>query len=253
MRKKKSTNNKWVTILALVAIIGGGYYWLNTDTTPQSSVLKEYQPDSPQTPQMADSEIPDQKASDSVVIPKDTVKTDVKTVSDDTPKVHRTDPKNAYVDDYGNVIYTQPQKTKNVRYTTHKVGRWGYAVKYPLSLNKESYSQNSDGATFENNRGLKLVTYGGWNIFNESLTELYKKDVPGAKSVTYDRLLRKQRAYVKSGYMNDGQVFYMKEAIIGKDDQEVVVSLLFTYPKAHKDEGDALIDGIFTSFPIIFK
>ena len=253
MRKKKSANNKWVTILALVAIIGGGYYWLSSDSVPTDKEHNVNIPDSALTHLTSD--LMDSKPSeqDQLDIRDDTINVAHNTDTDVALPTNHGGAKNAYVDEYGNVIYTQPQKSEKIRYTVHSIGRWGYSVKYPLFFTKETYSQNSDGVTFEDGRGLKLVTYGSWNIFNETITELYKKGVLDAASVTYQRLFRKNRSFVKSGYMKDGKIFYLKKAIIGKDDAEVVVTLLFTYPKSYKQQGDAVIEGIFTSFPIIYK
>ena len=138
---------------------------------------------------------------------------------------------------------------QNIRYRNHTQSRWGYKFKCPTFLNQEKYSTNNDGGTFEDGKGMKLVTYGSWNIFNETIDDLYKKTPSDARSVTYKRLFKGTKSYVKSGYTKDNQIFYMKEAIIGKADEEKVVTLIFYYPSSYKNRVDKMIRELFANFP----
>lgn len=177
----------------------------------------------------------------------------------------------AEIDEFGNIIYTDKQPSKSsqtttksrsntkqgknqntsIRYVTHYQGRWGYSYLCPTFLSKETRSQNDDGNSFEDGKGMKLTTYGGWNSLNESLSDLYRKDFPGIKSVTYKSLLRNQHAYVKSGYTTDNKVFYLKESIIKRGGQEVIVTLYLTYPKNCKWQMNKIINDMFGRFPLI--
>ena len=142
-----------------------------------------------------------------------------------------------------------PDPLLNVQYKNCIQGRWGYKFKCPTFLDQEKYSTNNDGGTFEDGKGMKLVTYGSWNIFNETIDDLYKKTPSDARSVTYKHLFKKSKSYVKSGYTKDNQIFYMKEAIIGNPDEEKVVTLIFYYPSSYKNRVDKMIKELFTNFP----
>ena len=180
-------------------------------------------------------------------------------------------------DEFGNIIYTGKQTSGSrssasssnkgtntsrtnsqharrntvVRYVTHYQGRWGYSYICPSFLSKENRSQNDDGHSFEDGKGMKLSTYGGWNSLNESLTDLYRKDYPGIQSVTYKRLLRSQHSYVKSGYTSDNKIFYLKETLVKKGQQEMILTLFLSYPKNCPWQMDKIINEVFGRFPII--
>ena len=142
-----------------------------------------------------------------------------------------------------------PDPLLNVQYKNCIQGRWGYKFKRPTFLDQEKYSTNNDGGTFEDGKGMKLVTYGSWNIFNETIEDFYQKTPSDARSVTYKHLFKKSKSYVKSGYTKDNQVFYMKEAIIGNPDEEKVVTLILYYPASYKNRVDKMIKELFTNFP----
>lgn len=246
-RKKKSTN-KVVPVLVLAAILAGGYYWLTTDTStfPERldlNAITQSSADSITTGTQLTEEItPADSVADSILITEE-----VKAKTEQQPATKAT-AKNAYVDEYGNVIYKQPNGKSPVKYKKASMGRWGYEVMYPDYLTKET--NTGDGRTFENGSGFKLTTYATWNVFDESITDLYRKDLPEVKSVTYKKLFRKQKFYVKSGYTKSNQIFYQKEAILIKDGQEVVATLVFYYPQSYQKDADKVVGKIFGSFPI---
>ena len=256
-RKKKSTN-KVVPILVLAAILGGGYYWLMNDSKGGFGLTLPGESSADSVSSSQPAMLPED-ATDTVGFVADSVlqnQTEPSTHSADENRAaieRKSAGKNAYVDEYGNVIYTKPNGKDPITYKTYRQGRWGYGVKYPSFLTKESHAQSSDGGTFEDGKGRKLSTYASWNVFNESITDLYRKDFPGVKSVTYKKLFRREKCYVKSGYTNDNRIFYLKEAIYEKDDQEVVATLIFYYPKSFNKEADQVVKEIFTSFPIVQK
>ena len=257
-KKKKSESNKIVPVLLLAAILGGGYYLYTSNdssstalTMPGEAVFdvlvepivqdKQAEGDSLQVQtsntidtlhgsELADSEVPQQPKQ-----PENQTRPNAKT-------------QNAYTDEYGNVIYTQPNGVSPIKYKTAKMGRWGYSIKYPAFLTNNNH--NADGSTFSNGKGLTVSTYASWNVFNESISELYRKDLPDVKSVTYKKLLKKQNAYVKSGYTTDNKVFYLKEVIFERDGQEEIASLIFYYPKSYQKEADKIIKEIFDAFPL---
>ncbi len=269
MSKKKKSTNKVLPLLVLAAILGGGYYWLSNETAMtndanESSDLR--------LPGEGDSNAPSEATTDWES--EDNTKTSALQLQEDSVTEHQENTnipvnqtvgtkattgvsgttsagKNAYVDEYGNVIYTKPNGKDPITYKIYKQGRWGYSVKYPSFLAKESHSQSSDGGTFEDGKGRKLATYASWNVFNETIAELYHKDFPEVKTVTYKKLFRKQKCYIKSGYTKDNRIFYLKEAIYTKDDQEVIATMIFYYPKSFNKEADKIVKEIFTSFPIL--
>ena len=253
-RKKKSTN-KVVPVLVLAAILVGGYYWLTTDT----SALSERSDLNALTQSSSDSTTVGNLSTEDAALVDSTVHSGADTVSNtenvtaqpelqSTPKATA---KNAYVDEYGNVIYKQPNGKSPVNYKKAIMGRWGYEIMYPDFLTKET--NTGDGRTFVNASGFKLTTYAAWNVFDESITDLYRKDISDVKSVTYKKLFRKQKYYVKSGYTKTNQIFYLKEALIHKDGQEVIATLVFYYPQSYQQEADKVVSKIFGNFPIVRK
>ena len=253
-RKKKSSNHRLIAIAAIAALAYGGYYWLNEDT--QSGTNKHIDTTAnEQTPKETTPSAIDNKLANESVIETDTdasnpeeennLSNQKKTPVTPQPK----DTKDAYVDNFGNVIYTHPEADQPLRYKSYRQTRWGYTVNYPSFLTKETYSQNNDGAIFEDGKGIKLTTYGIWNVLGESIQNLYDRSVPDVRSVTYHKLFRKQKSYVKSGFTKDNRIYYIKEAIIEKDGDELIVTLMFTYPKWYKKQADKVIRDIFVSFP----
>lgn len=248
MAKRKKSSNKIIPVVALAAIIVGGYYWLKSDDSPIDGL------DIPGIFATDSTEVTDTSADSTVdellSIEGDSVLADSILSSapqNETNVTSEGKAKNAYVDEYGNVIYTQPNGVSPITYKTAKMGRWGYSIKYPTFMTKTNHS--SDGSSFEDKRGLKLATYASWNVFNESITDLYHKDFPGTKSVTYKKLFKKQNTYVKSGYTKDNKIYYLKEAIIVKDEQEVVATLIFYYTKSYEKDADKVIKEVFAAFP----
>lgn len=251
-RKKTSGTNKVVPIVVLAAILGGGYYLYTSDNSSDSQLSMPGEGVSDELVQPVQNEVQagDSMAIDSVAL-VDTIAvanaiTD-EAVGNASKNDSKATAKNAYVDEYGNVIYTQPNGVAPIKYKTAMMGRWGYSVKYPSFLTKPSHG--SDGSSFEDGKGRKLATYATWNVFNESISELYRKEFPDVKTVTYKKLFRKEKTYVKSGYTKDNRIFYLKEAIFEKDEQEVVATLIYFYPKSDSKQADKVIKEIFGSFP----
>ena len=270
-KKKKSGNNKVLPVLVLSAILGGGYYLLTHDDTSDKKITNsneslfdvvvntitgngktdsngstdggENADDTLNTNQTQATDTSNAAANSS-----ETSGTNVSNNSHPTTKQPSATTKYAYVDEYGNTIYTQPNGVAPITYKIAKMGRWGYSIKYPSFLT--TIHHNSDGSTFEDGRGIKLMTYASWNVFNETITELYHKDIPELQSVTYKKLLRRQNAYVKSGYTKSNKVYYLKEVIFKRDGQEEVASLIFIFPKTYQKEADKIIKEVFSSFPL---
>ena len=268
MAKKTKSTSKLGPVLVLAAVLGGGYYWLSTNTETNTNDKQSAKPNFTYVsdiPRDSDEEPEDDSWIQEEPEISDPTSNSLSTTSESSPSnnhasashkeagnkrtnaQHKT--KNAYVDEYGNVIYTKPNGKDPIRYTTFKQGRWGYVVSYPTFLTNERHAQNSDGGTFEDGKGRKLITYASWNVFNETISELYHKDFPEAESITYKKLFRQQKYYVKSGFTKDNRIFYLKEAIYEKDDQEVIATLVFYYPKSYKNEADKVVKEVFSSFP----
>ena len=249
MARKKNTTNKVVPVVVLAALLAGGYYWLTSDANDAGLSF----------PSESTSDTIMHKSLDSVeeenIVGQDSILSELSKSEELNKKdsegraispKHQS-AKNAYVDEYGNVIYTQPNGVSPIKYKSAMMGRWGYAVKYPAFLTKVNHS--SDGSTFEDGKGCKLATYASWNVFNESITDLYRKDFPDVKSVTYKKLFKKQQTYVKSGYTKDNRIYYLKESIFEKDDQEIIATLIFYYPKSFSNQADKVVKEVFGTFP----
>lgn len=251
MAKKKKSSNKVVPVLVLAAVLAGGYFWLTSDRASTGLILPgESSTETPSTQQddytLADTaqQVLDSIQADTLIQPASEASVPKEA---ETKASSKSSTKNAYVDEYGNVIYTTPNGVTPIKYKNNKMGRWGYSITYPSFLTKES--NTSDGRSFTDGKGKKLTTYAAWNVFNESISDFYQKDFPEAKSVTYKKLFRKQKCYIKSGYTKNNQIFYMKEALFTKDDQEVVATLVFYYPKSYNQQAEKVINQIFPSFP----
>jgi len=118
-----------------------------------------------------------------------------------------------------------------VRYKTYRQSRWLYAIEYPEYLDQQEDSENSDGCRFYNNQGIELITYGTWNIGEKSLKALYEEKLDGVAQVTYQKMFPQKKAFVKSGYTQDGKIFYLKQALLLLDGTEFIATAQITFPK----------------------
>lgn len=144
----------------------------------------------------------------------------------------------------------KPQDTASrVRYKTYRQSRWLYAIEYPEWLDQQEGSENSDGCRFYNNQGVELITYGTWNIGEKSLKALYEEKLDGVAQVTYQKMFPQKKAFVKSGYTQDGKIFYLKQALLLLDGTEFIATAQITFPKDF--DADQIIQRIFNPFPLI--
>ena len=250
MRKKKKSTNLLIAIV-IVAIVGGEYYWLNSEDNDEFIIsddsigLAEAQLDSTVS---KEEKQPTKKEEQKTPVVIDTT-THVPQTSEVKPVKTKPSPSSKKLP----AVPARKDPFSATQYKTYNLDLWNYTIKYPTFLSQATYAQNSDGATFENGKGFVLTTYGGWNVFNETITDLYKKNMSDVRKVTYKRLFKKKKIYVKSGYLKDNRIFYMREAIIGKPDAEKIVTLVMYYNKKDKKKADKVIRDVFSKFPVLMK
>ncbi len=129
------------------------------------------------------------------------------------------------------------------RFDSYANPRFGFSVKYPTNLDKQTESDNGEGKEFKSSDGFKMLVYGSNNVsvLNQSLDELYQKELISHKDVTYK--VKKRDWFVVSGY--DGEnIFYVKK-YVGSGSTN---TLNLVYPSNLRDKYYDVINVISKSF-----
>lgn len=128
-------------------------------------------------------------------------------------------------------------------YQVYSNTRFGYIVEYPSNLLiAQGEADNGDGQVFRSKDGrCEMLVYAGYNALNETLKEVYRKEIAKHSKVTY-RLL-KPKFFVVSGIDAD-RVFYHK--IIYRSG--IFYTLQITYPVSEKALYDRVTAKVSESF-----
>ena len=139
-------------------------------------------------------------------------------------------------------------KFTNTTYKVYYQDRWGYKISYPSFLTDVFYPENGDGARFSDNDQMELSTYGMWNINENTIEELFQENDTYNGKVTYRRLLKNENSFIKSGYTEDGRIFYTKTCIANSLNGAPIICLELIYPKEYQRGVDPIINKIFKDF-----
>ncbi len=130
--------------------------------------------------------------------------------------------------------------------------RFGYDIEYPDILLPQEESQNGDGRQFvSSDEKSKLTVYGAFNSLDLSVEQMYKAAIDeykkAGKKIIY-KIIDKNW-FVLSGYDGD-KVFYRKTMRKHqlKDDIDVDITFIITYPKSQKSTFDKITEKISGSF-----
>ena len=136
------------------------------------------------------------------------------------------------------------------KYNICPISLYGYSIKYPKTLTEIEYADNNAGCIMHNkDNSVTVTTFANWNVLEKSIEDLYKEKYYDGSKVTYKRLFKNRNYYIKSGYAEDGRMYYLKECIVMREGSETVIFGMIEYPKNKKKEFDAIINDIFTEFP----
>lgn len=131
--------------------------------------------------------------------------------------------------------------TKEIALEKYYNSRFGYSTLYPSSFSNIRESENGDGCRFSKDDHTYLITYGMYNVSNETINDKYNERK--SKSPVYCRL--KDNWFIISDYTENGDIFYLKTVL--KD--EVFVTAELHYPSNEKEFYSKLIPKIFADFP----
>lgn len=123
----------------------------------------------------------------------------------------------------------------NGGWATYSNARFGTTVDYPADLfEMQPAPENDDGRRFLSRDGSAgFLVYAGFNVLDQTLTELADEAAAGADSVTYRQESR--RWYLLLGTRGD-DIFYRK--VILADD--IVHSFEISYPASQRDLFDPI-------------
>ena len=133
--------------------------------------------------------------------------------------------------------------------------RFGYDIEYPDILLPQEESQNGDGRQFVSSDEKSVLTvYGAFNTLDVSVEHMYSSTIDEYKKEGKKILYRviDKNWFVLSGYDGD-KVFYRKTMRQHqlKDDIDIDITFIMTYPKSQKSTFDKITEKIAGS--ICFK
>ena len=138
----------------------------------------------------------------------------------------------------------------NSKYNEFIIPLYGYSIKYPKTLTEVEEAGNSAGCIMhDKDNSVTVTTYAQWNVLEQTIDDLYKQKYYDGAKVTYKRLFKNKNYYVKSGYSEDGRLYYLKECLTKREGSEVTIFAMIEYPENRKKEFNAVIDDIFSEFP----
>jgi hypothetical protein len=149
-------------------------------------------------------------------------------------------------------IFTIQAFGSSITWKTYSNARFGYEIKYPTILTPQEEAENRDGRTFLSSDGKKSLTvYGGYNVLNTSLDDMYKDTLSDYASnkaeVTYK--VKNKSFFIISGYEGK-RIFYRKTIrLAGTDNNcDTDATFIFYYPESEKKTFDKITETIAKSF-----
>jgi hypothetical protein len=125
--------------------------------------------------------------------------------------------------------------------------RFGTSVEFPAELFSQPQppADNGDGQTWKAADGAELRVFGGYNVLDQKPAAFFADIVDNRKrytTLTYSRI--EDRWAVVSGFAGD--LVYYEKFLFGADD-EIVHTLMLSYPKTLKSRYDPLVGPIANS------
>ncbi|MEQ8173018.1 MAG: hypothetical protein ABRQ38_29305 [Candidatus Eremiobacterota bacterium] len=137
-------------------------------------------------------------------------------------------------------------------WNSYSNARFGYDIEYPDILLPQEESQNGDGRKFISSDEKSILTvYGAFNTLDLSIEHMYRSTIDEYKKEGKKILYRviDKNWFVLSGYDGD-KVFYRKTMRQHqlKDDIDIDITFIMTYPKSQKSTFDKITEKISGSF-----
>ena len=257
--KKGGSSGTWVVYSLLFAVLcGGGYYFYEnglpfelpefkwerseevaatTATTATTHSERKEQPVAPKKVHREEWKVVNEKPAVAQPVAKKEV--EKKTVVMEPAKKEAKK----------SVAKKETSKFVAPSYKKYHQSRWGYTAVYPAFLTQEIRSANDDGCHFADYEGTEFITYGSWNVGEATIKELYKEKLDDNLKVTYKKLYKEEKYFIKFGYTQDGRMFYMKQVIADKlKEAPVITGILYFRPESKKGS-EEVIKKIFEGFP----
>jgi len=136
------------------------------------------------------------------------------------------------------------------KFKTYHNGKFAYSIDYPANFKPQGESDSGDGQRFISPDGrAKLTVYAGYNVFEETMKQLYKEAIKYAKlnKVTYSVV--KPNFFVVSGFKlnNDchcTQIFYQRTV----ERDGLIITFMMEYDEKLKSTYDPIVVTIGKSF-----
>lgn len=118
--------------------------------------------------------------------------------------------------------------------------RYGFSLQWLPGKYSVVESDNGDGITVKDGKGLTMLAYGGMDpaTFELSIEDAMSEARESLKQVTYEKLDRKGCWFALSGYAGDGKIRYIK-CFYGPSE---CYTLEFTYPAKARAEYDKFVE-----------
>jgi len=126
---------------------------------------------------------------------------------------------------------------------SYQNARYGFAVEWPAGEYSVNESDNGDGITVRDGKGLEMLVWGGMDQDVLGLTEEQFYRRAQKKGASYKKTDKKQRWYVVSG-IEDRSIYYIKSYYT----DSAVVTMQITYPADRKKSCDAFVSRAAGSF-----
>lgn len=139
-----------------------------------------------------------------------------------------------------------------VTWNIYSNARFGYDIEYPDILLPQEEAQNGDGRQFVSSDEKSVLTvYGAIDALDTSIDNMYRSTIneykKDGKKILYKVI--DKNWFVLSGYDGD-KVFYrktMRQHQV-KDDIDIDITFIMTYPKSQKSTFDKITERISGSF-----
>lgn len=141
------------------------------------------------------------------------------------------------------ILLVTAATAQQLDYQVYSNTRFGYTVEYPAKLLiAQGESDNGDGQTFRSSDGkCEMLVYASYNVLNETLKSIYRKELSKHSKVTYKLL--KPTFFVLSG-IDEDRVFYRKTIYRSG----IFYTLEITYPLSEKALYDKVTARVSKSF-----
>jgi hypothetical protein len=139
-------------------------------------------------------------------------------------------------------LSAQPQ-----RYATYLNARFGYSIRYPVSLQPQPEAENGDGRVFLSADGKTTLTVWG-RLPVSPAGDLEQAMTYAKENRRVNYRIKRPTWFVLSGFTNDSKVFYSKTVLVSDRTGTYLKTFEFVYPISQKAQWDSIVTRVEQSF-----